>query len=146
MALPPVALMVPVVVEQAVLLFYDRLALCLVLQPVQMVEMAAIRQYPAHMPLLRQKARVVEAWIAAGKMRPVDPFHFFILLWSATQFYADFDAQARNALGVGRLTRGDFARAAETIVGILAAGCGFGADRTAGSRRRHEPLVGRGGV
>ena len=25
--------------------------------------------------ITRQKARVVEAWIAAGKMRPVDPFH-----------------------------------------------------------------------
>ena len=44
-----------------------------------------------------QRAHVVEEWIRRGQMAPVDPRHFFIMLWSATQFYADF-----GVLAVGR--------------------------------------------
>ena len=40
------------------------------------------------------RAAVIQAWVDAGKMAPVDPMHFIFLVWSSTQHYADFDAQA----------------------------------------------------
>jgi len=42
---------------------------------------------------VRDRARVIQAWIDAGKMARVDPMHFMFLIWSSTQHYADFDAQ-----------------------------------------------------
>jgi len=42
---------------------------------------------------VRDRARVIQAWIDAGKMARVDPVHFIFLIWSSTQHYADFDAQ-----------------------------------------------------
>lgn len=73
--------------------------------------------------ITRRKAAVIEGWIAAGKLRPVDPRHFFILLWSATQYYAEFGAMARMALGAGRLRARDFDAAAAAITGIVLRGC-----------------------
>ena len=57
-------------------------------------------------------------------MDPVDPIHFFIMLWATTQFYADFDVLACNALEKRRLTRAEYDIAAETLTGIVLKGCG----------------------
>ncbi len=70
-----------------------------------------------------QRAHVVEEWIRRGHMAPVDPRHFFIMLWSATQFYADFGMLAADVLGRRRLTRADFDAAAETMTKVILDGC-----------------------
>ncbi len=70
-----------------------------------------------------QRAHVVEEWIRRGHMAPVDPRHFFIMLWSATQFYADFGMLAADVLGRRRLTRTDFDAAAETMTKVILDGC-----------------------
>ena len=70
-----------------------------------------------------QRAHVVEEWIHRGQMAPVDPRHFFIMLWSATQFYADFGTLAADVLQKRRLTRKDFDAAAETMTRIILDGC-----------------------
>jgi hypothetical protein len=54
-------------------------------------------------------------WIAAGKMQPIDPRHLFIMLWSATQFYADFEPLAADALGKTKLRMADYETATQTI-------------------------------
>ena len=71
----------------------------------------------------RERARVVEEWVRRKKMAPVDPPHFFMMLWSATQFYADFGSLAADTLGKRRLTRRDFTDAAETIATVVLDGC-----------------------
>lgn len=71
-----------------------------------------------------EKTRVFEAWARAGLMDPIDPVHLFILLWGATQFYADFSVMAKNGLGVKRLTGSHFEDAATTIIQIVMKGCG----------------------
>src|SRR3546814_18732407 len=43
--------------------------------------------------LVTAKAKVLEAWAAAGKIEPVDPVHLFSVIWAATQHYADFEVQ-----------------------------------------------------
>jgi TetR/AcrR family transcriptional regulator len=70
-----------------------------------------------HMRLVtRRHAEVIEHWIASGKIRAVDPRHLFIMLWSATQFYADFEPLVCDALEVRRLAASDYESAARTIV------------------------------
>jgi len=49
--------------------------------------------------LVMQKAKVIDAWSVAGKIKPVDPVHLIFSIWSLTQHYADFDVQVRAILG-----------------------------------------------
>jgi TetR/AcrR family transcriptional regulator len=64
----------------------------------------------------RRHAEIVDQWIASGKLRPVDPRHLFIILWSATQFYADFETLACDALESRHIKISDYEAAARTIV------------------------------
>ncbi len=50
-------------------------------------------------PLVDETARLIEGWIAAGKLAPVDPRHLLFSIWATTQHYADFDAQVRVLMG-----------------------------------------------
>ena len=76
--------------------------------------------------MVRRKAAVIEGWIAAGRMAPVDPVHLFFTMWAATQTYADFDVQVRAVLGRSRLSARDHARAADHVVSLILCGCGLG--------------------
>ncbi len=75
----------------------------------------------------RQRADVLHKWIEQGKMAPVDPLHFFILLWSATQFYADHGNLVSDILEQKELAEADFEAAASTICTIILDGCGAAA-------------------
>ena len=76
--------------------------------------------------VVRRKAAVVQGWIDAGRMAPVDTTHLFFTIWAATQTYADFDAQVRAVLGRATLTARDHGRAADHVVDLLLRGCGLG--------------------
>ncbi|MDA7088022.1 TetR/AcrR family transcriptional regulator [Pseudomonas sp. SA3-5] len=73
----------------------------------------------------RGRAAVFEAWIAAGKMDPVDPVHLIFLLWGSTQHYADFASQICRVTGRTRLTKQDFDVASDNLVRIILKGCGL---------------------
>jgi TetR/AcrR family transcriptional regulator len=75
--------------------------------------------------LVQAKAAVIEGWIAAGRMAPVDPVHLFFTIWAATQTYADFDVQVCAVLGRSELNAADQARATEHVVTLLLRGCGL---------------------
>jgi TetR/AcrR family transcriptional regulator len=45
--------------------------------------------------LVDDSARVIEDWIAQGRLAPVDPRHLIFSIWATTQHYADFDAQVQ---------------------------------------------------
>jgi len=49
--------------------------------------------------LVDEKAKVIEGWIAAGRIAPVDPHHLIFMIWATTQHYADFETQIRAILG-----------------------------------------------
>lgn len=72
-----------------------------------------------------EKAAVIEGWIAAGRMAPVDPVNLFFMLWATTQTYADFDAQVRAVLGRARLSDADFAHATRQVQSLVLRGCGL---------------------
>ena len=71
------------------------------------------------------KAAVIRAWIAQGRMAPLDPAHLFFTVWAATQTYADFDAQITAVLGRERQTAADREAATEQLVRFVLCGCGL---------------------
>jgi len=90
--------------------------------PAQLVDQVR----PAHIHAATvEKAKVFESWAKAGKMDPVHPMHLFILLWASTQFYADFDVMAKNALATRRVRARDFDMAAAMITRVVLKGCGI---------------------
>ena len=92
---------------------------------------------------VQDKARVIDRWVAEGRMKPVDAPHLFFVLWAATQTYADFDCQMRAVLKRRRLAFGDYAAGAALITRMVLGACGIrtgnGTDRrrvAQGSDRR----------
>ena len=75
--------------------------------------------------LVLAKAAVVQGWMAAGRMAPVDPVHLFFTIWAATQTYADFDVQVCAVLDRPELSPSDHLRATEHVVALILRGCGL---------------------
>jgi TetR/AcrR family transcriptional regulator len=75
--------------------------------------------------LTLEKAAVVQAWVDAGRIAPVDGMHLFFTIWAATQTYADFDVQVCAVMGQETLCPPDFARATEHAVSFILRGCGL---------------------
>ncbi len=75
--------------------------------------------------MVMAKAAVLQGWIDAGRMAPVNPVHLFFTLWAATQTYADFDEQVCAVLGRPELTAADHAQATEHVVSLMLRGCGL---------------------
>ncbi|MDP3650281.1 MAG: TetR/AcrR family transcriptional regulator [Rhodoferax sp.] len=75
--------------------------------------------------MVQEKAAVVQSWIDAGRMAPVDPVHLFFSIWAMTQTYADFDVQVCAVLGQESLQEKDYARATEHVVSLILRGCGL---------------------
>ena len=48
--------------------------------------------------LVDEKAALIQGWVEAGRIAPVDPYHLIFSIWATTQHYADFDAQVRGIL------------------------------------------------
>lgn len=62
------------------------------------------------------KAKVMENRAEADKIEKVDPRHLFVLLWSAAQVHAGFEALAGDARHVRQLRTADVNMAAKTIM------------------------------
>ncbi|MDQ3058499.1 MAG: TetR/AcrR family transcriptional regulator [Pseudomonadota bacterium] len=75
--------------------------------------------------MLCQKAAVIQGWVDAGRMAPVDSLHLFFTIWAATQTYADFEVQVSAALGTPSLAPQPHARATEHVVQLILRGFGL---------------------
>ena len=71
------------------------------------------------------KARVIEGWVAAGRMAPIDSRHLFFAIWAMTQTYADFDVQVAAVLGRKRLAARDYQAATALITRLVLRGAGL---------------------
>lgn len=49
--------------------------------------------------LVERKSEVIRAWVAAGRLAPVEPHHLVFALWATTQHYADFGVQVEALTG-----------------------------------------------
>lgn len=68
--------------------------------------------------LVNEKAGVIQSWISAGKLAPVDPYHLIFAIWAVTQHYADFSVQVDAVLG----RREDTKTAQKAVLEILLRG------------------------
>lgn len=61
----------------------------------------------------------IQAWIDAGKLRPVEPRYLLFMIWASTQHYADFGTQIET-LNDGRpLSDEQFEAAKRTLTDII---------------------------
>ena len=72
------------------------------------------------------RARVIQGWIDAGQMAPVNPRHLLYMLWATTQHYADFGHQIETLNGGAPLTDRQWQEATETVKTIILRGVGLG--------------------
>lgn len=62
--------------------------------------------------LVEEKARLVQSWVEAGRLAPLEPRHLFFMIWASTQHYSDFEVQvAAISPGQDRAARFDEAKA-----------------------------------
>jgi len=65
--------------------------------------------------LVDEKSAVIQAWMDAGRLAPVDPHHLLFSIWALTQHYADFDVQVRAVLGPGHDPLAEAGRFLDTL-------------------------------
>ncbi len=75
--------------------------------------------------LVEEKSQVIEDWIAAGKMKRVDPVHLIFTIWATTQHYADFSVQIKALTGKD-LSDPDFHKATvQSVTALILNGVGL---------------------
>jgi TetR/AcrR family transcriptional regulator len=72
--------------------------------------------------LVSAKSDVIRAWVAAGKLAPVDPNHLIFALWAVTQHYADFGVQVQAIAGRSLDDADFFEQAVENVQRIVLRG------------------------
>ena len=76
-------------------------------------------------PLIVEKSAVIQGWIDAGRMAPVDATHLFFTIWAATQTYADFDIQIQAVLGEEANHADAQERAIQHVLSVVFRTCGL---------------------
>ena len=61
----------------------------------------------------------IQAWIAAGKIRPVEPRWVMYMIWATTQHYADFGHQIETLNADAPLSEAQWEAASETVVEVI---------------------------
>ncbi|WP_417465364.1 TetR family transcriptional regulator C-terminal domain-containing protein [Kordiimonas sp.] len=70
-------------------------------------------------PWLESRERVLERWIAEGKLAPVKSRYLFYMIWATTQHYADFAAQI-DVMNEGEpLNDTQFEEAKATVIDLV---------------------------
>lgn len=73
---------------------------------------------------VQARARILEQWAEQGRMDPVDPVSLIFLIWSATQHYADFEAQVLGITGKKQIAEEDVERITHFLTRVILKGCG----------------------
>jgi AcrR family transcriptional regulator len=76
-------------------------------------------------PLLREKVKTVDQWVAGGAVRPISAADLFFCIWAMTQAYADFSSQMTIMKQKRQLEQIDYDAAKSTIVQLVLGGLGL---------------------
>lgn len=74
---------------------------------------------------VNDKVAVINAWIEAGKIDAINPYHLLFLIWGSTQHYADFNVQVLAAVGKRKLTKADYQEIADSVTQFVLKACGI---------------------
>ncbi|NOZ65981.1 MAG: TetR family transcriptional regulator [Alphaproteobacteria bacterium] len=69
--------------------------------------------------LVGENVRVIESWIRAGKIKPIEPVHLIFMIWAVTQHYADFSAQIETLTGKTLKDEVFFRQAKDSVTQII---------------------------
>jgi TetR/AcrR family transcriptional regulator len=72
------------------------------------------------------RERVVRRWVAAGKLKPIDPRFLFYMIWAATQQYANAAHEIATLNGGPPLDDKAFERAKAQVIEIILRGVAAG--------------------
>ena len=70
------------------------------------------------------RAALIQRWIDAGKMRPINPEHLLYMLWATTQHYADFGHQIETLNGGAPLDDAQWRDAKDSVKTMILRGIG----------------------
>ena len=74
--------------------------------------------------LVVEKSAVIQAWVDAGRLAPVDPTHLLFMLWATTQHYADFAVQVQALTGQTLANPEFFERTVASVQALVLRGVG----------------------
>ena len=76
--------------------------------------------------LVVEKSAVIQAWVDAGRLAPVDPQHLLFMLWATTQHYADFAVQVQALTGQTLANPEFFERTVASVQAVVLRGVAVG--------------------
>ena len=74
--------------------------------------------------LVEHKSAVIQAWVDAGRLAPVDPQHLLFMIWATTQHYADFAVQVEAMTGETLANPAFFERTVASVQAVVLRGVG----------------------
>ena len=74
--------------------------------------------------LVEQKSAVIQNWVDAGRLAPVDPQHLLFMLWATTQHYADFAVQVEALTGQTLANPAFFEQTVANVQAVVLRGVG----------------------
>lgn len=74
--------------------------------------------------MVEAKAKVIRAWVAQGRIAPIEPHHLLFALWAITQHYADFAVQVEAITGRGLQDQMFFEQTVQVVERLLIEGLG----------------------
>lgn len=87
-------------------------------------------------------SEVIQGWIDAGLMAPIDPLLFQINIWAVTQHYAEYEPQIRVLMGVEGAAPLDARRIIAEATALFLNRCGLGGAGSAGVRSINPMSIG----
>ena len=73
----------------------------------------------------KMKEAKIRQWVEEKRILSIEPSSLLYMIWASTQHYADFASQIGLVTGRKRMSRQDFAAAADNLVRIILKGCGL---------------------
>ena len=70
---------------------------------------------------VRSRERVIRAWIAAGRLKAIEPKQLFYMIWATTQHYANASHEIATLEG-GPLDDAAFSRAKRQVIDVIVSG------------------------
>ncbi|MFZ1726604.1 MAG: TetR/AcrR family transcriptional regulator [Albidovulum sp.] len=70
------------------------------------------------------RSRLIQKWVDAGKMDPINPEHLLYMLWATTQHYADFGHQIETLNAGKPLNDRQWKEAKESVKRVILRGIG----------------------
>ncbi|MDT0596176.1 TetR family transcriptional regulator C-terminal domain-containing protein [Glaciecola petra] len=70
------------------------------------------------------RVKVINAWIANGKLAPINAEYLLFHIWASTQHYADFATQIKD-LRNKAMSKSDYQEATQHVIKLILQGCGL---------------------